>query len=96
MPNLKNNLGVKSLYKVLITESARKQVRSLAKNEIPIIMDAMRSLTENPRSYQSKKLIGTADQYRLRKGDYRIIYTIDDHIKEVTVFRVRHRREAYR
>ena len=84
------------MYKVLIMESARKQIRSLPNNEISVMMDAARSLAENPRPYQSKKLVGTIDQYRLRKGDYRILYTIDDRIKEITIFRVRHRRDAYR
>lgn len=84
------------MYKVFVTESAQKQLRSLPKKEIPAILATIRSFTENPRPHHCKKLIGAVDQYRAREGDYRIIYTIDDKAKEVTIFRVRHRREAYR
>ena len=84
------------MYKVFLIESAQKQIRSLPKKETPDILAVIRSLAKSPRPHKCKKLIGTTDQYRLRKGDYRIIYTISDKAKEVTVFRVRHRREAYR
>jgi mRNA interferase RelE/StbE len=59
-------------------------------------MHAISSLADNPRPHNCKKLMGASNQYRLRKGSYRIIYTLNNKTKEVTVFRIRHRREAYR
>ena len=52
-------------------------------------------LIENPRPKISKKLKGK-DSYRLRIGDYRIVYNIDDKNKTITVFRIRHRKDVYR
>jgi len=53
-------------------------------------------LEQNPRPHGCTKLEGSEDEYRVRVGDYRILYVIDDKAKLVTVARVRHRREAYR
>jgi mRNA interferase RelE/StbE len=56
---------------------------------------AIRALEENPRSHQSIELSGD-EGYRLRVGDYRVLYDIDDPAKRVSVYRIKHRREAYR
>ena len=60
------------------------------------ILEVIDSLSENPRPRQSSKLKDTERTYRLRVGDYRVIYQIDDEIKEVIVFHVRHRKDVYR
>jgi mRNA interferase RelE/StbE len=52
-------------------------------------------LQTNPRPAGSKKLEGSAE-YRVRAGDYRIVYLIDDRARRVTVTRIRHRSEAYK
>ncbi|MFC1632503.1 type II toxin-antitoxin system RelE/ParE family toxin [Candidatus Omnitrophota bacterium] len=96
MINSLSNSRERRLYKLFLIASAQKQIRSLPKKQIPAIITAIRSLAGNPRPGNCKKLTGTANQYRLRKGSYRVIYTISDTSKEVIVFRVRHRREAYR
>lgn len=55
------------------------------------------ALAADPRPPQSKKLVGPdPSAYRVRQGDYRIVYEVDDEALEVTVTRVAHRREAYR
>ena len=53
-------------------------------------------MREDPRPSTSKKLTGTQNQWRLRVGDYRVLYEIDDTQKTVTVYRIRHRRDSYR
>lgn len=53
-------------------------------------------LYENPRPYNSRKLIGSGSRWRIKIGDYRILYEIDDESRLVKVFRVAHRREVYR
>ena len=53
------------------------------------------ALAEDPRPHGSQKL-ATGDGYRVRQGDYRIVYTVDDKAREVEVYKIRHRREIYR
>lgn len=58
-------------------------------------MDAIRALADDPRPLGSRKLVGR-DSYRIRVGDYRVIYLMDDGEIVVTVLGVGHRREVYR
>ena len=60
------------------------------------IISRIKTLAENPRPPGSRKIAGSTTDWRLRVGDYRIIYEIDDAEKAIRVFRIRHRREAYR
>ena len=60
------------------------------------ILISVEALGTNPRPRQSHKLAESESSYRLRVGDYRVIYQVDDEAKLVTVFRIAHRREAYR
>jgi len=60
---------------------------------ISVAIDELRT---QPRPHNSKKLSGSHDQWRVRVGDYRILYEINDKAREVRVFAVGHRREIYR
>jgi mRNA interferase RelE/StbE len=60
------------------------------------VTDAIRSLQANPRPAGCKKLAGNADYYRIRGGDYRVLYEIRDRVLLVLVIKVGHRREVYR
>ena len=60
------------------------------------VRDAILSLRDDPKPQGSLKLQGVADAYRLRVGDYRIVYEVDDASQVVTIRRVKHRSEAYR
>ncbi len=60
------------------------------------VANALRSLASDPRPVGSRKLAGTKHDWRIRVGAYRVIYEIADSIKVVRVYRIRHRREAYR
>ena len=67
----------------------------LDKQAIPVIKGAIAELADNPRPHGYKKLKGE-DAYRIRVGDYRIIYEIEDNIILVTVVSVGHRKDVYK
>lgn len=82
-------------YTVLVAPSAKRQIAKLAppvRNRVATKIDA---LADNPRPPDMKKLVGDAG-YRVRVGDWRIIYEIRDREVVVLVLRVGHRREIYR
>jgi mRNA interferase RelE/StbE len=81
-------------YRVFILPRAQKEWERLPKADYWHVKVAILALAQNPRPPGSKKLSGR-DGWRIRQGDYRVIYEIDDDAKTVTVLRVRHRREAY-
>jgi mRNA interferase RelE/StbE len=82
-------------YTVLIERYAQKQLLKFDKTVIPTIKTAIGALAQNPRPHGYIKLKGE-EAYRIRVGDYRIIYEIDDEIIIVTVIAVGHRKEVYR
>jgi len=82
-------------YQVLIKRSAQKELDALPKSLRERIVRRLLSLEADPRPSGSKKLQGE-ESYRLRVGDYRALYTIDDQNRIVTVYAVGHRREVYR
>jgi mRNA interferase RelE/StbE len=83
-------------YTVLFTRQADKDLGRISPpDRTRIIRKAMR-LAHDPRPKGVKKLIGEEDLYRIRIGDYRVVYEILDRIVTVTVVRIRHRRDAYK
>ena len=60
------------------------------------VAEAISHLAANPRPHGAKKLVGKDAGWRIRVGDYRVLYDIADTVRIVSVFRVRHRREVYR
>ena len=85
-----------ALYKVDIRKPAFKELQSIDRKIIPHIWQQIKKLAENPRPMNSVKLWGTKLSYRIRIGNYRVVYQIDEHIKTVTVYRINHRKEVYR
>jgi mRNA interferase RelE/StbE len=83
------------IYKIIITKSAQKEIQKLQKPELPRILTAINSLSSDPRPSGCKKLVGSRNIYRIRIGDYRVLYTIEDQIRIVEIDAVSHRREAY-
>jgi mRNA interferase RelE/StbE len=83
------------IYEVIITNSAQKDIRKLPGQEVRKIIPAIRSLAYDPRPSGCKKLVNIKDTYRVRVGNYRILYSIEDQIRIVEVSAVKHRREAY-
>ena len=82
-------------YDIQLMPSARKDVAGLPATVKPRIVAAFRKLSDNPRPPGCKKL-ATLDGWRLRVGDYRIRYLIDDELKVVTVVWIGLRGRAYR
>lgn len=82
-------------YKVEIKKSAVKEIESLPRQEIKVILEKIASLADNPRPFDSKKL-SHENKYRVRSGKYRIIYNIEGQILFVYVVKVGHRKNVYR
>ena len=82
-------------YTVTIHTPAKKSLCRLPENVQTRIARSMLALEINPRPSGVAKLAGR-EGWRIRAGDYRVIYTIDDAKKEVVIFAIGHRREIYR
>lgn len=83
-------------FKVVPKPSLEKDLRSLPKSIIVRVMKQIEELATDPLPRKAIKLEGGEDLYRVRVGDYRIIYGIDRAVKLVTIHYVRHRRDVYR
>jgi mRNA interferase RelE/StbE len=84
-------------YRLLIKASAAKEIEALGtKADRQRVVQRIQQLAVDPRTVGSEKLAGYADRYRVRQGQYRIIYLIDDGRHEVTIFKVGHRKDVYR
>ncbi|MFO8034056.1 MAG: type II toxin-antitoxin system RelE/ParE family toxin [Candidatus Bipolaricaulota bacterium] len=81
-------------YTVLLVTGALKDYRQLPSDVEPRVAAVLDRLEDSPRPRGTVK-IGT-NAWRLRIGEYRLLYEVDDAEKKVTVFRIRHRKEAYR
>lgn len=82
-----------SSYAVELKPSARKELESLPDSALAPVIHKVESLANNPRPAGCKKLKGYKD--RIRIGDWRVVYIIDDTAKLVSVTRVAHRGEVY-
>lgn len=83
-------------YEIEWKHSAEKELKGIDRQHIPQILEVVESLTNNPFPLQHRKLHGVESSYRIRVGDYRVIYQVDLEKKLVVIYHVRHRREAYR
>ncbi len=81
---------------VVIAPAARRQLRKLARATQTRLLDKIEALAEEPRPAGCKKLSDSEDIYRVRSGDYRIIYQVEDAALYVLVLKVAHRRDVYR
>lgn len=82
-------------YVILFARSARKELEALSAQIQTRIMRRIEALATVPRSAGCKKLVGSTNLWRLRVGDYRVLYAIDDDRTIVDVIAIRHRRDAY-
>ncbi len=83
------------MYELRLTRNAQKDLRKLHDPTLARILKAIEALKTNPRPPGSKKLAGAEDLWRIRVGNYRVIYSIEDTIRVVTVTRVAHRKDVY-
>jgi mRNA interferase RelE/StbE len=84
------------MYALLIKRSAERDLRRLPRVLFERVNERILSLRDDPRPHGVRKLSGALEGWRVRVGDYRILYQIDDEAQTVTIVRVRHRREVYR
>lgn len=82
-------------YSIEILRSAQKQLAKIEGKDRERIVEAIRGLSSDPRPQGVTKLTGRP-AWRIRVGDHRVIYEIDDNAVQILVVRIRHRREAYR
>ncbi len=82
-------------YRVEIKKSAAKEIEHLPHKDIKVVLERIESLSENPRPHDCKKL-SAQEKYRVRCGNYRILYSIKDDILIVFVVKVGHRKDVYR
>lgn len=83
-------------YQIDIAPAAQRDSKRLPPDVVRKVDAAILGLEQHPRPHGYTKLEGSEDEYRVRVGDYRILYVIDDKTRLVTIARVRHRRDAYR
>lgn len=82
-------------YKVLIRRSAADELAQIPKKDMRRIVERIRSLGSDPRPTGCEKL-SAQERYRVRQGDYRIVYSIDDEGKMIEIVKIGHRSEIYR
>ena len=82
-------------YNIQWKKSAQKDLLNIDRQQIPRIIKSVESLIKNPFPKQCLKLHGTNKLFRIRIGDYRVIYQLDTNKDFLTIYYIRHRREAY-
>jgi mRNA interferase RelE/StbE len=82
-------------YALRILRRAQKQMQDLPKAHADRVRETIAALAGDPRPSGAKKLVGR-DGWRLRQGDYRIVYSIDDRARVVLILDIGHRRDIYR
>lgn len=83
------------MYKILLLPQAQKDLDNLPDKIFKQIRNKILQLSKNPRSFGCLKL--TAEEgYRIRSGNYRLLYRIDDRDKKIFLYRIKHRKEAYK
>lgn len=84
------------MYRVFLERAAEKDLKALSSKLHNRIITALQALAKNPRPSGCRKVSGADNDWRVRVGEYRVIYEIDNAAQTVRVNRVRHRREVYR
>ncbi len=85
-----------SPYQVTFARSARRELEDLPRSIAARILTRIEALAENPRPHGCKKLQGANQLWRIRVGEYRVVYKIDNKERMVDITVIRHRSEAYR
>lgn len=82
-------------YKVFIKPSAAKELEAVPKKDRLRIVEKVQALSSNPRPPGCEKLSGE-EKYRIRQGNYRVLYSIEDEAIIVIIVKIAHRRDVYR
>jgi len=83
-------------YSIVFARSARKDLEDLPRGIQSRVLEKIANLAMLPRPAGAKKLVGTANLWRIRIGDYRVVYEIDDRMRIIDVSIIRHRSQVYK
>ncbi len=89
------NCSLVASYSIVFKQSVAKDLRPIPKKDVQRILKRIDGLADDPRPAGAEKL-SADEKYRIRQGNYRILYTIEDDIITVTIVKVGHRRDVYR
>lgn len=84
------------MYQVVFRPAALRALESLPAKLQKRIVERVEALAQNPRPHGAKRLVGMEGLYRIRVGDYRVLYRVEDEVLTILVVAVGHRREVYR
>lgn len=84
------------MFEVYLERAAERDLKRLSREDFYRIISHIKALAGNPRPSGCRKLTGSESDWRIRLGEYRVIYEINKKAKVVKVMRIRHRREVYR
>ena len=84
------------MHEVFLERSAERDLKRLPSEIFRRVAPLLKTLRENPRPPGCRKISGSESDWRIRVGDYRVVYEIDDRDRAVRVLRIRHRRDVYR
>ena len=82
-------------YSVLVKKTAADELGRISKKDLLRIIARIQTLEENPRPMGCEKL-AAQERYRIRQGNYRIVYSVDDNGRAIEIFKIGHQREIYR
>lgn len=86
-----------AVYRVLIKASAGKELERLGtKSDRARIVERIEAMAKNPKPHGCEKLAGYSNRFRIRQGNYRVVYLVDDQRREITIFKVGDRKDVYR
>lgn len=84
------------MYEVLLERRAERDIKRLPKEVFDRIIPHLKALSENPKPSGCRKISGSRSDWRIRIGDYRVIYEVSEQENAVKVMRIRHRKNVYR
>ena len=84
------------MYEVYLERAAERDLKALSIQNVHRILPHIKALSRNPKPSGCRKITGSKNDWRIRVGDFRVIYEVDEKAKAVRVMRVRRRREVYR
>ncbi|WP_367281899.1 type II toxin-antitoxin system RelE family toxin [Tunicatimonas pelagia] len=82
-------------YQIKVKKKVKKTLRQIPLRDVEAIRDKVRMLADNPRPDGCKKLVKSDNLYRVRSGNYRVVYAIQDDILVIIVIRISHRKDVY-
>lgn len=84
------------MYEIYLERAVERNLRRLPAEDFHRVISRIKALADDPRPSGCRKITGSKSDWRIRIGDYRVVYEIDEEAKAVRVVLIRHRREAYR